>query len=125
MGIISHRAHTGREARGVISALPIHIAVVDLGLPLDENPQAEVEPEFEEGGPRLLELLARLAEPPPVVAVKRPRTHRSDARDISEALRLGAFAIIDRPQCAHDLNLMLEVLRRILERHYEGRWPTT
>jgi CheY-like chemotaxis protein len=133
MGVISHRAHTGREASGVISSLPIHIAVVDLGLPLDDlhahdshDPHApETEPEFEEGGPRLLELLSRLSEPPPVVAVKRPRTHRTDARDISAALRLGAFAVIDRPMSAHDLNLMLEVLRRILERHYEGRWPTT
>jgi hypothetical protein len=126
MGVISHRAGTGREASRVISALPIHIAVVDLGLPLDvpPTPAAEVEPEFEEGGPRLLELLARLAEPPPVVAVKRVRTHRSDARDISAALRLGAFAVIDRPRCASDLDLLLEVLRRILERHYEGRWPS-
>jgi hypothetical protein len=59
------------------------------------------------------------------VAVKRPRTHRSDARDISAALRLGAFAIIDRPSGAGDLDLLLEVLRRILERRYAGRWPTT
>jgi hypothetical protein len=123
MGVISHRAGTGREASKVISSLPIHIAIVDLGLPLDEQPHAE--PEFEEGGPRLLELLARLDEPPPVVAVKRPRTHRDDSRDISAALRLGAFAIMDRPHCAADLNLMLEVLRRILERHYKGRWPGT
>jgi CheY-like chemotaxis protein len=122
MGVISHRARSGREASGVISALPIHIAVVDLGLPLDVS-KPEVEPEFEEGGPRLLELLSRLSEPPPVVAVKRTRTHRADARDISDALRLGAFAVIDRPQCAADLDLMLEVLRRVLERHYEGRWP--
>jgi hypothetical protein len=122
MGVISHRARTGREASGVISALPIHIAVVDLGLPLDVS-EGEVEPEFEEGGPRLLELLSRLAEPPPVVAVKRSRTHRGDSRDISAALRLGAFAVIDRPQCGADLDLMLEVLRRVLERHYEGRWP--
>ncbi len=122
MGIVSHLADTGREASKVIMAFPIHIAVVDMGLPLDiSNP--EIEPEFEEGGPRLLELLARLDEPPPVVAIKRSRTHRADARDISAALRLGAFAVIDRPQCASDLDLMLHVLRRILERHYKGRWP--
>src|SRR5436309_2051252 len=74
MGVISHRAGTGVEASRVISSFPIHIAVVDLGLPLDAPQNSEVEPEFEEGGPRLLELLSRLDEPPPVVAVKRTRT---------------------------------------------------
>jgi len=133
MGIVSHRALSGREAGEVIRAYPIHIAVVDLGLPL-ESPQTPApssasptgeapEPEFEEGGPRLLELLARLSEPPPVVAVKRSRSHRDGSREISAALRLGAFAVVDRPHDSHQLNLLLEVLRRCLERHYRGRWP--
>jgi CheY-like chemotaxis protein len=121
-GVISHKAGTGREASRVITSTPIHIAVVDMGLPLDTDTW-EVEPEFQEGGPRVLELLARLDEPPPVVAVKRSRTHRSDNRDIAAALRLGAFAVIDRPRDVADMNLMLEVLRRCLERHYKGRWP--
>ena len=34
-----------------------------------------------------------------------------------------AFAIIDRPRDATDLDLMLEVLRRCLARHYQGKWP--
>jgi len=125
MGVISHRAGTGKEASQVISSFPIHIAVVDLGLPLDIPACTSIEEssEFEEGGSRLLELLTRLDEPPPVVAVKRARTHRDDSREISAALRLGAFAIVDRPRDLTDLNLMLEVLRRCLERHYKGRWP--
>jgi hypothetical protein len=36
---------------------------------------------------------------------------------------LGAFAVVDRPRQASDLNLMLEVLRRCLLRHYDGMWP--
>jgi len=124
MGVTSHTAQSGAQASRIIQTTPIHVAVVDLGLPLTE-PQEREEPcpDLEEGGPRLLELLARLDEPPPVVAVKRARTLRDDARDTSAALRLGAFAIIDRPRDLHDLNLMLDVLRRCLIRHYKGCWP--
>jgi hypothetical protein len=55
--------------------------------------------------------------------VKRGRTHRDDCREITAALRMGAFAVVDRPRDAHDLEMMLEVLRRCLTRHYQGRWP--
>jgi CheY-like chemotaxis protein len=120
MGIMSHRAQTGREATRVIEQLPIHIAVVDLGLPLE---QTSLDDEFAEGGPRLLELLARLSQPPPVVVVKRRRGARDEARELSAALKLGAFAVVDRPRELHELDLMLEVLRRCLQRHYQGRWP--
>jgi len=126
MGVQSHRVESGRQASTVIQTTRIHVAVVDLGLPLDESTQesnANLAPEFAEGGPRLLELLSRLTMPPPVVAVKRSRTTRDDSRDISAALRLGAFAIIDRPRSATDLDMLLDVLRRCLLRHYQGRWP--
>jgi CheY-like chemotaxis protein len=122
LGVLSHRAGSGAEATRVIRSRPIHIAVVDLALPLEESAEA---PEFSEGGPRLLELLSRLDQPPPVVVVKRGRTARDEKRDVCEALRLGAFAVIDRPRDVRDLNVMLDVLRRVLERRYQGRWPGT
>ena len=125
MGVTSHVAATGRQASQMIAKNRIHVAVVDLGLPLDESgaeTRADSD-EFSQGGPRLLELLARLIEPPPVVVVKRSRTHRDDAREIAAALRMGAFAVVDRPHDAAGLNLMLEVLRRCLARHYKGCWP--
>jgi DNA-binding NarL/FixJ family response regulator len=125
MGVTAHHAGTGREASRLIESHPIHIAVVDLALPLDlAASQFEREPEFAEGGPRLLELLSRLDQPPPVVAIKRSRSSRDDTRDLSAALRLGVFAVIDRPRELSDLNVILNVLRRCLERHYQGRWPT-
>lgn len=120
MGVISHHAQTGRRATELLRAMPIHIAVVDLGLPLDEPAQGD---EVQEGGPRLLDLLARLDEPPPTVVVKRSRGHRDEGREMTSALRAGAFAVIDRPRGVDDLNLMLEVLRRCLTRFYQGRWP--
>lgn len=120
MGIRSHRAATGSQATEVLRRVtPIHIAVVDLGLPLDDSTPAPAE----EGGPRLLEILHRLEQPPPTVVVKRSRTHRDDSRDIAAALRAGAFAVIDRPRGTSDLEILLDVLRRCLLRHYQGRWP--
>ncbi len=120
MGIVSHRAQTGREASKLIEQTRIHIAVVDLGLPLD---RADSDCHASEGGPRLLELLSRLAVPPPTVIVKRSLSHRDDCREISAALRLGAFAVVDRPRVVDDLNVLLDVLRRCLARHYDGQWP--
>ncbi len=121
LGISSVRAQSGQEAAEVIRTTPIHIAIVDLGLPLGHGKScAESD---QEGGPRLLEILSRLAEPPPTVVVKPARTHRDDCRDLSAALRLGAFAVVDRPRGDNDLELMLEVLRRCLSRFYKGRWP--
>jgi CheY-like chemotaxis protein len=122
MGVRAHEARTGAHASRIIRVTPIHMAVVDLALPLDEA-DTTPDPDLAEGGPRLLELLSRLESPPPVVAVKRSRTHRDDARDIAAALRLGAFAVIDRPRDLADMNLVLDVLRRCLERHYKGCWP--
>ena len=120
MGIRSVRAATGREATEVIRRVnPIHIAVVDLSLPLDGS---NADPS-EEGGSRLLDLLARLDQPPPTVVVKRSRGHRDDSREIAAALRAGAFAVIDRPREPSDVEILLEVLRRCLSRHYRGRWP--
>jgi hypothetical protein len=127
MGVQSHRALTGCEARRVIQTTQIHIAVVDLALPLEQAGSASGggchEPDLEEGGPRLLEILSRLDQPPPTVVVKRARSSRDDARDINAALRLGAFAVVDRPRHQSDVDLLLEVLRRALVRYYKGRWP--
>lgn len=120
MGIRSFRAGTGSEATRVIQSTPVHIAVVDLGLPMDTDHDAA-----SEAGPRILELLRRLDAPPPIVAVKPARTHRDDARDIAAALRAGVYAVVDRPHGQGDLELMLGVLQRCLTRFYHNRWPGT
>jgi hypothetical protein len=36
---------------------------------------------------------------------------------------MGAFAVIDPPRETSDLDLLLDVMRRVLTRHYKGRWP--
>lgn len=117
MGIQSLRAGTGLEASDVIRQYTVHIAVVDLGLPLDASAGSGP------GGPRLLELLRRLDEPPPTVVVKRKLPGRDESRDLAAALDAGAFAVIDRPHDADGMETLLEVLRRALRRFYEDRWP--
>ena len=78
-------------------------------------------PLYEPGGPRILQMLRRLTQPPPTVVVRPPQpTSRESVRSLSAALREGAFAVIDRPI---ELETLLEVMRRILRRHYADLWP--
>lgn len=129
LGVRVIRANSGREATAIIRANPVHVAVVDLSLPLDAaiggmDPAAALNPTDsrppEEGGPRLLELLSRLNCPPPTVVVRRRRTRREDARGLTSALDAGVFAVVDRPV---QLETVLEVMRRVLRRFYADRWP--
>lgn len=120
IGVTSHVAASARTAQRVIESNPIHIAVVDLALPLDESSD---EPASDESGIALLDLLARLAVPPPTVVIKRRRSARDDRREIAAALKAGAFAVVDRPNAQSDLEMLLDVLSRCLNRHYAGRWP--
>lgn len=118
MGVRSHIADSAAAAQRVIQSLPIHIAVVDLALPLDER-----DPTGEEAGTRVLNLLARLASPPPTVVIKRRRTSRDAVREMNAALRLGAFAVVDHPTAQREIETLLDVLRRCMTRHYKDRWP--
>ena len=115
MGVRSIRVNTGREAEQAILDNRVHIALVDMALPLDSH-----EPQ---GGPRVLELLRRLELVPPTVVIKREQTHRNEVRELRAALKAGAFAVVDRPVNHAGFETMLDVLRRVLARFYAGRWP--
>jgi CheY-like chemotaxis protein len=116
MGVRCVQVGSGQEATQTIQKLTVHIAVVDLAIPL----QAGM-PDTQPAGPRVLQLLRRLDQPPPTVVVRPPQaSSRESARTLADALREGAFAVLDRPV---QLEAMLEVLRRILRRHYANNWP--
>lgn len=118
MGVYAHRAASARESERLIKTTTIHIAVIDLSIPLDRtHPGQPAEP----AGARVLDLLSRLDSPPPTVIIKAPRAMRDERRDLHEALRCGAFAVVDR--AAADLEMMLNVMHRCLTRFYAGRWP--
>jgi DNA-binding response OmpR family regulator len=115
MGIYSIRVDTGEEAAHAIDQFAIHIAVVDLAIPLQRAASSKA------GGARILQLLRRLQQPPPTVVIRPPQvTQRQSARGLTDALREGAFAVLDRPI---EIESMLEVMRRILRRHYADVWP--
>lgn len=118
LGIHSIRVHSGEEAAEIINSTSIHIAVVDLAIPLHRR-REDKSPEVP-SGPRVLQLLRRLEEPPPTVVVRPPQATRESARTLSDALREGAFAVLDRPL---QLETMLEVMRRVLRRYYSDHWP--
>ncbi len=120
MGIHAWMAGSGTEANYLLRSQPVHLAVVDLALPLDAPEGDDTASQMNEGGIRLLQLLSRLDCPPPTIVVRRPRESRADARLLNQALRQGAFAVVDRPV---QLELMLDVFRRALTRHYKNRWP--
>lgn len=119
MGIRSIQARSGKEAGEVIREHPVHIAVVDLGLPLEPTRTSP------SAGAKILEILRRMEQPPPTVVVRHDPTARQMQREMAAALRMGAFAVVDRPRAQRDLELLLEVLRRCLTRHYGGRWPSS
>ena len=119
MGIACVRVECGEEAAEMIRDMPVHIAVVDLDIPLQKarDRQGQQTP----AGPRVLQMLRRLEHPPPTVVVRPPQpVARESVRGLSQALREGAFAVLDRPV---QLESMLEVMRRVLRRYYRDTWP--
>ena len=115
LGILCMHARTGMEARQLVETTRIDIALIDLELPMDDAGDGRA------AGPRILQLLRRLDPTPPTVVIRPAQSTRRDAsRGLSEALREGAFAVLDRPL---KLESMLETLRRVVRRHYADRWP--
>ena len=45
---------------------------------------------------------------------------RESVRGLGDALREGAFSVLERP---FPIESMLETLRRVVNRHYAGYWP--
>jgi len=116
MGIRCIRAASGREATDLVRSLQVHIAVVDLSIPMEGD-----SPRSTEAGPRVLQLLRRLEQPPPTVVVRPPQPSlRESGRGLADALREGAFAVLDGPV---RIESMLEVLRRVVRRHFSDHWP--
>ncbi|MFM1935825.1 MAG: hypothetical protein RI990_784 [Planctomycetota bacterium] len=110
-GVNVIQARSGLEASNVIRSVTVHIAVVDLSLPLDGSTIGN-----EPSGVRVLQLLRRLDAPPPTVVVRPPQaTRRESSRGLVDALLDGAFSVVDRP-CHPET--MLRVMQRIMDRHF-------
>lgn len=133
-GIFTHIARSGREAIELAEQLPLHAAVVDLATPrtastnpgmtqsTPSNPTAGPSADSTQAGLWLLELLNRLPRKPPLVVLRSPATSKRDAeRLLGDALRLGAFSVLEKPV---GINELLVVFQRLIERRYQGAWPS-
>ena len=115
-GIRSLTAKNGEEAVRMIENSDIHIAIVDLAIPLTEGSLHR-----RPGGERVLQLLRRLQPQPPTIVIRpRQSSARESARSLARSLQEGAFTVVDRPAV---LETLLDALHRALRRHYADRWP--
>jgi CheY-like chemotaxis protein len=130
-GVAAYVVPTGRQALELASQLEFHAAVIDLGTPMGSlegfdaalSP-ARLPPKPAHGaaGVWLLELIRRLPNQPPVVVVNGPAVSDAEvARSLSQALKLGAFSVLHKPI---ELEQLLAVFQRLVDRHYRGAWPT-
>ncbi len=127
LGIQCFRAESGDEASDVIRHRHMHIAVIDLSIPMHpRSPQAPSldaahAPRSEPAGGRVLQLLKRLEQPPPTIVVRPRQPDPAESnRTLADALRDGAFAVLDDPV---PIESMLQVLERVVRRHYHDHWP--
>lgn len=122
-GIQCLRAESGDEASEVIRRARVHIAVIDLSIPMHPmSSQARASSgRSVAAGPRVLQLLRRLDQPPPTIVVRPRQVDESESgRMLMEALREGAFCVLDDPV---PIESMLQVLERVVRRHYHDHWP--
>ncbi len=142
-GVSAYLARSGREAVDMVNDLEIHAALIDLATPQNAPPR-NTYPESlgsassrqssggtsggksggggEAQGLWVLEVIRRLPNRPPVVVINsRAIAPKQAQRFLNDALRLGAFSVINRPS---DIEDMLAVIRRLIDRQYEGAWPS-
>lgn len=125
-GIRCYRAQSGDEASEVIRREQVHIAVIDLSIPMHPVAPRPAAPapapaRAVPAGPRVLQLLRRLEQPPPTIVVRPRQVDQSEsARTLAEALRDGASTVLDDPV---GIETMLQALERVVRRHYKDHWP--
>jgi len=119
-GVRSYVANTGRDALELAERNSIHAAVVDLATPYG-NASDTRRTDRLAAGFWLLDLMRRLPERPPVVAVSNTATRTEIDRVMTEALRLGAFTVITGPI---SLEALLNAFQRVVDRRYHGQWPS-
>ncbi len=114
LGIHAELASTAREALEAAERTKFHAAVVDLYTPVSRGKTGDA------GGLWFLQVMHRREERPPVVMVNSRNTRQHTVRLLNDALRLGAFSVVNRP--VH-VDALLHVIARLLQRHHGGQWP--
>ncbi|MEM1446974.1 MAG: hypothetical protein AAGF84_13025 [Planctomycetota bacterium] len=119
LGVDARLAADTDEAVHVTRTVRVHAAIIDLATPPGPGTgSSKLEPPA--SGLMLLEVLRRLDQTPPTLVVNAPAPPKQAQRLLNEALRLGAFAVINRPV---QLNTLLGAIQRVLHRHHQNHWP--
>lgn len=120
-GIQCLRAKSGDEVSDVVRRAEVHIAVIDLSIPMHPRSAQEPPARTVQAGPRVLQLLRRLDHPPPTIIVRPRQVDPAESnRILAEALRDGAFTVLDDPV---PVETMLQALERCVRRYYRDHWP--
>ena len=124
LGVAAMRADCVSDAVAILEGEAIDMALVDMSLPLESY--EEYDPTLGVrcvGGLKLLQVIQRLEGRPPAVVVVRGKKfdRRVDDYLLSEALKFDAFSVLDMPV---ELEQLLEVMRRAVERYFGGGWPS-
>jgi DNA-binding NtrC family response regulator len=102
-GVNTICARSGREALELIEGRSIHVAVLDVEMPLL-------------GGLQVIKLMGDFHHRPPAILLA---DHLTDHL-LHEALGMHVFSVLSKPV---DLNVLLDSLARVMRRFYESRWP--
>ncbi len=120
-GVVSYVVRSGVDAVAVAERFEVHAAVIDMATPRNEA-DGGAAINSRAAGLWLLELLRRLPNCPPVVIVYDAHVNQRDiGRLLHEALRLGAFSVLNKPI---GLDQLLATFQRLVDRQYRGAWPT-
>lgn len=125
-GITAYVAKSGEEAIEIAGRLEFHAAIIDLATPLvgpavgGGSGSGAKAGSREAAGLKLLELFHRLPHHPAMVVIHPPAYQHEADRVLREALRLGAFSVLLKPV---EIEQLLGVFRRLLDRRYQGAWP--
>ncbi len=103
-GVETVLARTGREALEMIEAGRVHLAVLDVHMP-------------QLGGLQVVRLMREQGDAAtPAILLADQLSNQL----LHEALGMRVFSVLSKPV---DLNLLLDVMARVLRRHYQSRWP--
>ncbi|MAE63416.1 MAG: hypothetical protein CMJ18_04020 [Phycisphaeraceae bacterium] len=120
-GVASYLVGTGQEAVDLAERMEFHAAVIDMSTPIGPEQLAAGAHGSGHDGFWVLEVLRRLPSNPPVVILRKPAfSQRQAERTLNDALRLGAFTVLKKPV---DVEQVLAVFRRLVDKRYRGAWP--
>ena len=125
-GIDCFTARSADEVSSFIRAATVHIAVIDLGIPMHQPSPTAVADGVSRtvaGGARVLQLLRRLEQPPALILVRPPQADPTEsARTLREALHEGVFTVVDDPTGPHGMEHLLRALKSCVDRHFANHW---